>query len=198
MSSELRMVVGSARLTIVQGDITDRKADAILNAGNSSLMGGGGVDGAIHRRGGPTILKECQEIRKAQWRDGLPPGEAVITGAGRLKARFVIHTVGPVWYGGGNNEERVLTNCYANSLKLADSRGVNSIAFPAISTGAYGYPIRGAGAVALNTVRDFLLNRMGKTTLNEVIFVLFAPRDFEAYEQLAKSMLGGSNNFESH
>ncbi len=173
MSSELRMVVGSARLTIVQGDITDQDADAIVNAANSS-------------------------IRKAQWRDGLPPGEAVITGAGRLKARFVIHTVGPVWYGGGNNEERVLTNCYANSLKLADSRGVNSIAFPAISTGAYGYPIRGAGAVALNTVRDFLLNRMGKTTLNEVIFVLFAPRDFEAYEQLAKSMLGGSNNFESH
>ncbi len=162
--------------------------DAIVNPANSSLMGGGGVDGAIHRKGGPTILEECEKIRETKWKNGLPAGEVVITGGGKLKARFVIHTVGPVWNGGKDNEPELLANCYVNALKLANSKGLNSIAFPAISTGAFGYPIRSAGALALNAVRDFLLNH-NETTLKEVVFVLYMSRDLEVYKQIAKSII---------
>lgn len=180
--------VEKTRIRIVQGDITEQDTDAIVNPANSSLMGGGGVDGAIHRKGGRIILEECEKIRKREWKNGLPAGEAVITSGGNLKARFVIHTVGPVWNGGKNNEPKLLTNCYVNSLKLANSKGLNSIAFPAISTGAFGYPIQSAGELAFIAVKDFLLKHK-TTTLKEVIFVLFTSRDLEVYEQLVKSIL---------
>jgi O-acetyl-ADP-ribose deacetylase (regulator of RNase III) len=128
------------RLVVEVGDITRLKADAIVNAANSALLGGGGVDGAIHRAGGPAILQACQEIRKNRLPDGLPAGEAVETTAGRLPARYVIHTVGPVWHGGGSGEESTLAGCYEKSLQIAERRGLRSVAFPAISTGIYGFP----------------------------------------------------------
>jgi O-acetyl-ADP-ribose deacetylase len=181
----ITVAVGNTKLSIVRGDITEQDTDAIVNAANSSLMGGGGVDGAIHRKGGPTILEECEQIRKTQWKDGLPIGEAVITSGGKLKARFVIHTVGPVW-NGEDKVAKLLTNCYVNCLKLANSRRLNSIAFPAISTGAFGYPIQRAGALALKAAKDFFRNH-SDTTLREVVFVLYTSADFEVYKQLFKS-----------
>ena len=128
------------RLRVTTGDITTLKVDAIVNAANSSLLGGGGVDGAIHAAGGPAILEACRAIRKQRYQEGLPAGEAVETTAGRLRARYVIHTVGPVWHGGGSGEEGTLESCYLRSLELAARLGLHSIAFPAISTGVYGYP----------------------------------------------------------
>ena len=130
--------------------------DAIVNAANSSLMGGGGVDGAIHRKGGPTIIKECIQIRSDQWPNGLPTGRAVITSGGNLMAKHVIHTVGPVWHSGNLGEAILLRDAYTNSLKLAVSSGLKTIAFPSISTGVYGYPIEEAGRIALATVKAFL------------------------------------------
>ncbi len=183
------ITVRNSRIAIVQGDITEQSTDAIVNAANSSLMGGGGVDGAIQRKGGPAILKECEEIRKTRWKGGLPVGEAVITTGGNLRARFVIHTVGPIWNGGSANESELLANCYLNSLKLANSNKLHSISFPAVSTGAYGYPIRGAGLLALTTVKNFLLKQDDDATLKEVVFVLFTPRDLEIYNELAKSVM---------
>ncbi len=183
------MTEATIRNTIVRfvsADITEQEVDAIVNAANSSLMGGGGVDGAIHRKGGPAILEECEKIRRTRWKEGLAVGEAVITTAGKLKARFVIHTVGPVWNGGKYDEAKLLANCYLNSLRLASSRGLASIAFPAISTGAFGYPMRNASEVALNAVKDFLSGN--DTTLREVVFVLFTSRDLEVYEQSARSI----------
>lgn len=174
--------MGKASVNIVQGDITEQNVDAIVNAANSSLMGGGGVDGAIHRRGGPAIVEECRRIRETQWRDGLPPGRAVITTGGRLKARYVIHTVGPVWHGGHSGEPLILADCYSNSLDLAKSKGLTSVAFPSISTGAFGYPISQASRLAQSTVKDFLHKRDG---LKEVIFVLFSHEDLKAYERTA-------------
>ncbi len=167
---------GGARLELVKGDITLETVAAIVNAANSSLMGGGGVDGAIHRAGGAAILEACRRIRE---RAGpLPPGEAVITTAGRLACRYVIHTVGPIWSGGERGEPETLAGCYRNSLALAAENAVASIAFPSIATGAYGYPVSRAAAVALGTVRDVLTRG---TNPRLVRFVLFSPADFEAY-----------------
>ena len=163
--------VGSATLELIKGDITDVEADAIVNAANSTLLGGGGVDGAIHRKGGPKILEECKLIRATEWPDGLPTGKAVMTSGGNLKAKHVIHTVGPVWMGGFHVEAELLKQAYRNTLKLAVSKGLRTIAFPSISTGAYGYPIEEASRVALGTVKAFLEN---EDKLEKVTFVLFS------------------------
>lgn len=144
------------RLVVDAGDITGLSVDAIVNAANSSLMGGGGVDGAIHRAGGPAILEACRSIRAHRYPDGLPPGEAVETTAGRLSARYVIHTVGPVWHGGTSGEEALLASCYLKSLELAARLDLQSIAFPAISTGVYGYPREKAARVVWRTLKDYL------------------------------------------
>lgn len=180
------VVVGKAKLRLVRGDITKQDTDAIVNAANPSLMGGGGVDGAIHRKGGPKILEECKRIRATQWRDGLPTGKAVITSGGNLKARYVIHTVGPIWYGGNRGEPQLLADAYRNSLVLAVSKGLKSIAFPSISTGAYGYPIEEASRIALRTVKEFLEKKDG---LDEVVFVLFSQTDLKIYEDAVKEWL---------
>ena len=166
------------RVRLVRGDITHMETDAVVNAANSSLMGGGGVDGAIHRAGGPAILSECMEVRRTKYPDGLPTGEAVITGGGSLKARHVIHTVGPVWRGGGSEEERLLEAAYRNSLRVAVENGLKSVAFPAISTGAYGYPVEKAAWTALKTVKAFI---EANPSLDEVVFVLYSERDYEVY-----------------
>jgi O-acetyl-ADP-ribose deacetylase (regulator of RNase III) len=146
-------------------------------------MGGGGVDGAIHRKGGPNILKECKKIRETTWPDGLPTGKAVITAGGNLKARCVIHAVGPVWRGGKHGEGELLAEAYKNSLKLAVSKGLKTIAFPSISTGAYGYPIEKASKIALKTVKEFLEK---EDNLHEVLLVLFSKLDLRTYEKVAK------------
>src|SRR5918996_1002736 len=142
-----------ARITLVQGDITEQEVDAIVNAANSSLMGGGGVDGAIHRRGGQEILKECRRIRAEQYREGLPTGKAVATTAGRLPARWVIHTVGPV-YSQKEDRSALLASCHTESLTVADRLGARTVAFPAISTGIYGYPVDEAAPVAVAAIRS--------------------------------------------
>jgi O-acetyl-ADP-ribose deacetylase (regulator of RNase III) len=144
------------RITIVTGDITQMKMDAIVNAANSGLMGGGGVDGAIHRAGGLAILEECRAIRRDRYPGGLPPGAAVATTAGALPARYVIHTVGPVWHGGAAGEPVALASCYTESLRLAAELGCRSIAFPAISTGVYGYPRSAAASVVWSALSEFL------------------------------------------
>lgn len=173
----------------MKGDITDQATDAVVNAANPSLMGGGGVDGAIHRGGGPRILDECRMIRKTLYPKGLPTGEAVITTGGNLKARFVIHTVGPVWRGGGRGESELLANAYRNSLKIALERGLSSISFPSISTGAYGYPVDMASRVALQTVKEFLESNKG---LKTVVFVLFSGMDLHTYERAMKDAWANS------
>ncbi len=178
--------VGKAILQLIKGDITDVEADAIVNAANSSLMGGGGVDGAIHRKGGSKILEECKRIRATEWPDGLPTGKAVITSGGNLKAKHVIHTVGPVWLGGFHVEAELLKQAYKNSLRLAVAKGLKTIAFPSISTGAYGYPIEDASRIAVRTVKEFLEK---EDKLEKVVFVLFSERDFEIYFETAKSIL---------
>lgn len=170
--------VGTKRLTITTGDITHEHVDAIVNAANAGLMGGGGVDGAIHAAGGPAILEECRKI-KAQ-KGGCPAGRAVITTAGALPAKKVIHTVGPVWRGGAHGEAETLASCYRQSLKLAAAKGLRTIAFPSISTGAYGYPVEKAAATALKTV---ILEMNGLKNIDEVRFVLFTQRDLEAYSR---------------
>lgn len=175
---------GDTTVSISKGDLTDQDVDAIVNAANSSLMGGGGVDGAIHRRGGPRILEECRRIRKESWVDGLPGGRAVITTGGLLRARNVIHTVGPVWRGGGQGEAKVLADCYTNSLKLVKERSLRSVAFPAISTGAYGYPLEEAAGVALGAVRKFVVSERWPPTVN---FVLFGDEAFHAYQKAAST-----------
>ena len=155
-------------MKVVKGDITKIEVDAIVNAANSSLLGGGGVDGAIHRAGGPEILEACRRIVAKQ--GGCKTGDAVITTAGRLPSKFVIHTVGPVWNGGNMNEETKLANCYINSLKLAVQNGCGSIAFPNISTGVYRFPKDKAAKIAVRTVAEFLENR---SAITEVVFVCF-------------------------
>jgi O-acetyl-ADP-ribose deacetylase (regulator of RNase III) len=150
----MKAIINQTKLSLVQGNITKQTTDAIVNAANSSLMGGGGVDGAIHRAGGPTILEQCKEIIAKQGR--LPAGKAVITTGGNLPAKYVIHTVGPYWQGGSSNEALVLANCYKNSLKIAETNKLSSISFPSISTGAYRYPLDQAAKVALETVIWFL------------------------------------------
>ncbi len=182
------ITINQVTLSIVQGDITRQATDAIVNAANSSLMGGGGVDGAIHRAGGPAILEECRKIVAKQGR--LPTGQAVITTGGNLKARYVIHTVGPIWYGGTRGEAGLLADAYRNSLKLAAEKKLTSISFPSISTGAYGYPVDKAAEVALQTVAAFL--RDNTSSLKEVVFVLFDSHTLAAYttalNELAKSL----------
>lgn len=170
------------RILILQGDITKLEVDAIVNAANSSLMGGGGVDGAIHRAGGPVILAECREIVARQGR--CETGNAVITSGGNLPAKYVIHTVGPVWHGGNNNEADLLRNAYLNSLKLAVENGIETIAFPNISTGIYGFPKKKAAEIAVKTVTEFLSeNEQIKT----VFFVCFDHENFELYKFLLKT-----------
>jgi len=167
------------RITVLQGDITQIEADAIVNAANTGLLGGGGVDGAIHRAGGPAILEACRAIRARQ--GGCPVGEAVVTTAGNLPATYVIHTVGPVWKGGDRNEAELLAMAYRNSLRLAVSLGVKRIAFPNISTGVYGYPKDPAARVAIDTVRQFLV---GHRDAMEVIFVCFDAENYQIYQAL--------------
>jgi O-acetyl-ADP-ribose deacetylase (regulator of RNase III) len=171
----------SAQVFFEAGNITEQSTDAIVNAANSSLMGGGGVDGAIHHAGGSAILAEC---RKIVARDGhLPPGEAVETTGGRLRAAFVIHTVGPIWHGGMQGESGTLANAYRNSLRLADRLGLHSLAFPAISTGVYGYPAEAAAAVAVGTVID----ELGKArNVHQARFVLYSPAMLSVFIQAAK------------
>jgi len=169
--------VNRTKVSMIQGDITKQAADAIVNAANSSLMGGGGVDGAIHRAGGPAILEECKRIVARQGR--LPTGQAVITTGGNLKARYVIHTVGPVWHGGSGNEAELLTSAYYECLKLATENQLASISFPSISTGAYGYPVDEAARIAIDTVVSFLEEQA--TCLKEVVFVLFDSRTYQSY-----------------
>lgn len=164
------------RILLLQGDITKLKVDAIVNAANSSLMGGGGVDGAIHRAGGPAILEEC---RKIVVRQGLcATGQAVITSGGNLPARYVIHTVGPVWHGGQNNEPDLLESAYLNSLKLAMENGIETIAFPNISTGVYGFPKDKAVKIAINAVTSFL---SGHEQIRQVFFTCFDQENYELY-----------------
>jgi O-acetyl-ADP-ribose deacetylase len=161
-------------IEVLRGDITDQVVDAIVNAANGSLMGGGGVDGAIHRAGGPAILEECKRLRANQYPDGLPTGEAVPTTAGDLPARWVIHTVGPV-YAKSEDRSELLTSCHVESLRVADELGARSVAFPAISTGVYGYPLDEAAPLALAAVRD------ADTRVQEVRFVLFDERALKAF-----------------
>lgn len=173
---------GNTKIRLTLGDITDADVDAIVNAANSTLLGGGGVDGAIHRKGGRTILEECKQIRKTTWPNGLPTGKAVITSGGKLKARNVIHTVGPVWQGGSYGEEELLAKAYKNSLQLAISKKLRTIAFPSISTGAYGFPIEKASRTALKSTKKFLESH---DDIDEVMFYLFSEHDFHVYQTAA-------------
>ena len=173
----VQITVNQTKLSIIKGDITKQATAAIVNAANSSLMGGGGVDGAIHRAGGPAILEECKQIVSRQGR--LPIGKAVITTGGNLPARFVIHTVGPVWHGGNRGEPELLASAYRESLRVAAANNLGSISFPSISTGAYGYPVNDASRVALGAVVSFLKEQA--TSLKEVVFVLFDSGTYEAY-----------------
>ena len=182
----IEISIGKSKIKMVQGDITDQETEAIVNAANPTLMGGGGVDGAIHRKGGSKILEECKKIRKTEWPEGLPTGKAVITSGGKLKAQYVIHTVGPIWRGGNRDEPRLLSDAYRNSLELAVSKGLKTIAFPSISTGAYGYPVEKASRIALKTVKSFLEER---DSLEEVRFVLFSNSDFKTYRDAIKEIL---------
>jgi O-acetyl-ADP-ribose deacetylase (regulator of RNase III) len=166
------------RLIVTTGDITRMKTEGIVNAANSSLMGGGGVDGAIHRGGGPSILEECKGLRKTRYPDGLPTGDAAATGAGNLPARYVIHTVGPVWHGGGSGEAEKLSGCYRRSLEEAAKLRLKEVAFPAISTGIYGYPKEEAARVAFEAVREFLETAKLPET---VYFVFFSPADARVF-----------------
>jgi O-acetyl-ADP-ribose deacetylase len=176
--SDRYLVIGRARLYLTRGDITRSGGDAVVNAANSGLMGGGGVDGAIHAAGGPAILAECREIVACQGR--LPAGKAVITTGGRLSVRYVIHTVGPVWHGGGQGEPEVLASAYRSCLELAAEKGLRTISFPSVSTGVYGYPVNLAARVALGTTLAFLKEK--STSLREVVFVLFSLKNYDAFD----------------
>jgi len=179
----MERVFGTTRVRLLQGDITTQDVGAVVNAANSSLLGGGGVDGAIHRAGGPRILEECRAIVRDIGR--LDAGRAVITSGGNLLARHVIHTVGPVWRGGARGEPETLASAYRESLRLAEKHAVGTVAFPAISTGAYGYPIRDAARLALATVADHL--RAG-SPLEEVRFVLFSAADLATYAEALRDI----------
>jgi len=176
----MEVKLNQSTVSLVEGDITREDTDAIVNAANSRLAGGGGVDGAIHRSGGPAIMEECRKI------GGCPTGKAVITTGGNLNARYVIHTVGPVYNGGGRNEAALLESAYRESLKLASSKGLRSIAFPSISTGAYGYPLAEAANIALKTVIDYL---KANTDITLVRFVLFGRQAYDEYEKTLKGMI---------
>ena len=171
------------KITLEQGDITEQDVDAIVNAANHTLLGGGGVDGAIHRRGGPEILAECKRLREERYPDGVPTGHAVATNAGRLKARWVIHAVGPT-YAESEDKSQLLADCFRNSLKIADELGAATVAFPAISTGVYRWPVDDAARIALDTVRG------SDTRVDEVRFVLFDQRAYDAFTAQASSSEG--------
>ncbi len=175
----MKMVMNGITVEAVRGDITREQADVIVNAANSSLLGGGGVDGAIHRAGGPAILEDCYRIRDRQ--GGCPTGEAVITTAGNLTAQYVIHTVGPVWNGGDQLEPDLLRNCYIHCLQLADEHQLTSIAFPNISTGIYGYPKREAAEIAVNVVLQYAKAHSG--SLTHIRFVCFDEDNLALYEK---------------
>lgn len=169
------MQMTAERVVIVQGDITRQRVDAIVNAANTTLLGGGGVDGAIHRAAGPKLLEECRKL------GGCPTGEARITKGYNLPARWIIHTVGPVWRGGKQGEDELLASCYRNSLALAEQRGIKTIAFPCISTGAYGFPFERATRIAVQEVKKFLAPSQ---SLDKVVFVCFLQQDFDCYAKL--------------
>jgi O-acetyl-ADP-ribose deacetylase (regulator of RNase III) len=164
----------SGRLKVQQGDITRLTVDAIVNAANSSLLGGGGVDGAIHRAGGPTILSECREIRETRYPEGLPPGKAVATGGGNLPSAWIIHTVGPIWDGGSRGEEETLRKTYRNSLLLARKLGAQNIAFPAISTGVYRFPKELAAKIVMEVIQEFIEEY---EMPEEIILIFFSSTD---------------------
>ena len=178
MNSDPEKMFLGGRVRIVTGDITKQDVDAIVNAANSSLLGGGGVDGAIHRAAGPEILAECREIRRTRFPEGLPTGEAVITTGGKLPALYVIHTVGPIYGEHRGQEAELLANCYHNSLSLAVEKNLASIAFPAISTGVYGYPLIEAAKVSSRTIENFLST---DRQLSEVRLVFFQERDAKVF-----------------
>lgn len=165
-------------LTLVRGDITEQAVDAVVNAANSSLMGGGGVDGAIHRKGGPDILAECRQLRAGRYGGGLPTGHAVATSAGRLPARWVIHTVGPV-YAAGEDRSALLASCYDESLRVAEELGARTVAFPAISTGVYGWPLEDGARIAVRTVREAVRKAHGQ--FDEVRFMVFDDRAHDVF-----------------
>ena len=173
--------IGNSRIVLKVGDITREDVDAIVNAANTSLLGGGGVDGAIHRAGGPEILAQTRKL------GGCEPGDAKITTGGRLKARFVIHTVGPIWYGGNDKEPETLASAYRRSLEVASQNKCRTVSFPSISTGAYGYPIDLAARTALQTVIDYLNSHPG---IDEVRMVLFSQHDLDVYSRELRTILG--------
>lgn len=175
----MRITIGHTQLEIVQGDITLQKVDAIVNAANSELQGGGGVNGAIHRAGGSSILEECRKIRNTQGR--CMPGEAIITNAGHLKAKYVIHAVGPIWQGGSQQEDQCLRNAYWRSLELADQHKISTIAFPSISTGIYGFPINRAAQVAMEAIRNYLKEHPN-TLLTKISLITFSEYDKNIYD----------------
>jgi O-acetyl-ADP-ribose deacetylase (regulator of RNase III) len=172
--------MNSERIEIIQGDITTLKVNAIVNAANTSLLGGGGVDGAIHRAAGPGLLEECKTL------GGCPTGDAKVTSAYNLPAKFVIHTVGPVWRGGNNDEDQLLADCYNNSLRIAENMKLNTIAFPNISTGVYGFPKEKAASIAIREVKNFLEKNKD---VEKVIFVIFDKENLEIYRKLMKEMI---------
>lgn len=178
-TEKMEFQAGKSRVVIKEGDIVREETEAIVNAANETLLGGGGVDGAIHRVGGPQILEECKKI------GGCKTGNAVITSGGRLRARYVIHTVGPVFRGGGRGEPELLASCYRRSLEVASTQGIKSLAFPSISTGAYNYPIEKASRIAIKTVVDCLGNH---PEIQEVRFVLFSLKDFAVYQDAVKEL----------
>lgn len=192
MSSHLRYRIGKlSSLELLMGNITLEETDAIVNTANSSLLGGGGVDGAIHRAAGPGLLAECRKIRDQ--RGSLPPGQAVITSAANLRAKYVIHTVGPVWNGGDVNEPQILESCYCNALEEANRQGCISVSFPSIATGAFGFPVRPAARIALRAVAG-MLHQPRSVTL--VRFVLFDPQTHSAYAEAAGELAARFPHFQ--
>ena len=179
MSDQIESFLGG-RVLLVVGDITRQDATAIVNAANSTLLGGGGVDGAIHAAGGPEILRECRQIRKTVYPDGLPTGQAVITTGGNLPAKYVIHTVGPIYGHDPEREAELLAGCYQNSLLLARQHAISSIAFPSISTGAFGYPKPEAAKIASTTIKDFL---SADQHIEQVRLVFFQERDARVFRE---------------
>ena len=185
---KVEVFIGSTKLSLLVGDITAQDTQAIVNAANQGLWGSGGVDGAIHRAGGPSIAAECARIREET--GGCPTGEAVLTGGGNLKADYVIHAVGPIWSGGERGEDTLLRNAYWNSLRLAHEKGIGSISFPSISTGAYRFPLERAARIALTTVIEYLESW---PVFSEVRFVLFKPGDWDVYKKTLEELLPGKD-----